>query len=216
MNLSQALREQIKNQLSVMTAAIGVVVAENLDETGNPNGSFVIQPVDNEPPLFNVIALSNNKPKPNSYVIYQYLDEQNAYITGMMEFERISQTTQIAQLQTATASMTATQNINIQTQKDCIVAATEDIVLESNTLTFNTQDTLKELANTIQLTSTLATTLDGNGVKITSNGIQLSLILTDILGALTAINTAIATLTGTPPAAAQIATLTTNIPAFNA
>lgn len=210
MNLSQALRDQIKNQLSVMTAAIGIVIYDNQD------GSFVVQPLDNEPPLFNVIALSNNKPKDNSLVIYQYLDEQNAYITGMMEFERISSTTTIAQLQTATASIIATENINIQTDKDCIVEATEDIVLESNTLTFNTQDTLKELANTIQLTSTLATTLDGNGVKITSNGIQLSLILTDILAALTAINTAIATLTGTPPAAAQIATLSTNIPAFNA
>ena len=71
------------------------------------------------------------------------------------------------------------------------------------------------IQQSIKMTSTQSTTIQGNGVKIQSNGVDLGSILQDILTTLGVLNTAILP-AGSVPAAANLATLTPKITTFNA
>lgn len=201
MNLSQQFRYYIQSQVNNNKAILGTVVKQDLtDPTSEDYGSWIIQPIDDEPPIFGVVSGQDNAPEIGSLVVVQFLDNQNAFITHIFEYKKRS--VQAEQL-----------NIGI----------TEDIEIKGKTLTMDIEELMKVNAKlleiviqqTIKMTSTQATAIEGNGVKIKSNGVDLGSILQDILTTLGVLNTAILP-AGSVPAAANIAALTPKITAFNA
>jgi hypothetical protein len=201
MNLAQSFRAYIESSINNNKAVLGTAVEQDL---GNPAddtyGTWTIQPLDDEPPIFGVVSGQDNKPAIGSLVVLQFLDNQNAFITHIFDYDTRSVIAKLLNIKIDEDMTITAKNLDMIIAEVMKIDAKQLEVTTSQTQKFNaTQD--------IQIT--------GNGVKVVSNAIDLGLILTDLLAAITALNTAIAALTGAPPAAAQIATLTPNINTFN-
>lgn len=193
MNLAQTFRSYIETSINNNKAILGTAIEQDLANPADDEyGTWTVQPLDDEPPIYGVVSGQDNKPTVGSLVVVQFLDNQNAFITHIFAYDTRSV---IAKL----------LNITID----------EDVTITAKNLNMIIQEAMKIQSKTLELTTQQTIDIDGNGVKLKSNSVDLGGILTDIVGALTKINTAVGSLTGVPPAATEIASLTPNVTTFN-
>ena len=190
MNLSQQFRAYIQTAISNNKAVLGTAVRQNL---GDPNdddyGTWTVQPLDDEPPIFGVVSGQENKPIAGSLVVVQFLDNQNAFITSIFDYDTRSVIAKLLE-------------INI----------TNGIQMKGASMSMQIQNDFEGDAKTLNINITQNINIEGNGIKLKSNGQDLGQILSDISGALTTLGGAVGS---TLPPLPTAPTIAANVATFN-